>query len=164
MFVEFLIKKIFQSCSARTEFTWMHVLLSGLNTIFLIRSLYVKSHSIASTSNTAFWWTLQIQTEWVIFEPAWTHHFGLKAHKFQRPIFIFGCFSLQVKYNSCTLQGLLQVAKLLLMYSFTYTNIEFLFRHLPNEIFIFTNVCYQTKYFSGDSFSFFRSRFCKDST
>ena len=45
------------------------------------------------------------------------------------------------------------------MYSFTHTNIVFLFRHLPTEIVIFINVCYQIKCFSGDSFSFFRSRF-----
>ena len=48
----------------------------------------------------------------------------------------------------------------LFMYSFTHTNIVFLFRHLPTEIVIFINVCYQMKCFSGDSFSFFRSRFC----
>ena len=41
------------------------------------------------------------------------------------------------------------------MYSFTHTNIVFLFRHLPTEIAIFINVCYQMKCFGGDSFSFF---------
>ena len=35
------------------------------------------------------------------------------------------------------------------------TNIVFLFRHLPTEIFILINVCYQMGCFSGDSFSFF---------
>ena len=57
--------------------------------------------------------------------------------------------------NSCKLQRILQAAKFLFMCSFTYTNIVFLFRHLPDEI----NVGYQFV-FSGDSFSFFRSRFC----
>ena len=122
----------------------------------LIRSLYVKSQSIALTSNTTFWWALQTQTEWVIFEPARTHHLGLKVQNFENPIFTFACFSLKVVYNSCKLQRLLQVAKFLFMYSFTIL----LFRHLPTEIFIFINVCYQMKYFSGDSFPFFRSRFC----
>ena len=45
------------------------------------------------------------------------------------------------------------------MYSFTHTNIVFLFRHLPTEIVNFINVCYQMKCFCGDSFSFFRNRF-----
>ena len=49
----------------------------------------------------------------------------------------------------------LQVAKILFMYSFTHTNIVFLFRHLPTEIGIFINFCYQMKCFSGDSFPFF---------
>ena len=47
------------------------------------------------------------------------------------------------------------------MYSFTHTNTVFLFKHLPTEIVIFKNVCYQMKCFSGDSFPFFRSRFCQ---
>ena len=50
------------------------------------------------------------------------------------------------------------------MYFFAYTNLDFLFRHIPTEIVIFSNACYQMSYFSGDSFSFFRSRFCKVST
>ena len=122
----------------------------------LIRSLCVKFQSIVSPSNITFRWTLQTQAEWVIFEPARTHHLDLKAQNFENPMFTFGCFSLKVVYNSCKLQRLLQVAKFLFMYSFTIL----LFRHLPTEIFIFINVCYQMKYFSGDSFPFFRSRFC----
>ena len=97
----------------------MHLLLSVLQTIFLIRSLYVKSQSIASTSNTTFWWALQTQTEWVIFEPARTHHLGLKAQNFENPIFTFRCFSLKAVYNSCILQRPLQIMKFLFMYSFT---------------------------------------------
>ena len=148
MFVEFLIKKFFQSCSARTQDShqcMMHLLLSVLQTIFLIRSLYVKSQSIASTSNTTFWWALQTQTEWVIFEPARTHHLGLKAQNFENPIFTFGCFSLKAVYYSCKLQRLLWVAKFLIMYPFTHTNIVFLAptywnchlhkRLLPDEVF-----------------------------
>ena len=126
----------------------------------LIRSLFFKSQSIALTSNTTFWWALQTRTKWVTFEPARTHHLGLKAQNFENPIFTFGCFSLKAVYNSCKLQRLLQVAKVLFMYSFTHTNKVFLFRHLPNKIVIFINACYQMKCFSGDSFSFSRSRFC----
>ena len=137
----------------------------------MIRSLYVKSQSTASTSNITFWWILQTLTQWVIFEPARTHHFGLKIQIFENPIFTFACFSLKAAYNSCQLRNLckilariLQVAKFLFMYSFTHTNIVFLFRHLPTEIAIFINVCYQMKCFSSDSSSFFRSRYWYYST
>ena len=127
-----------------------HLLLSVSQTIFLIRSLYIKAKSIAS-----IWWALQTQKELVIFELARTNHLGLKAQNFENAIFTFGCFSLKGVSNFCKLQRLLQVAKFLLMYSFTHTNIVFLFKHLPTEIVIFKNVCYQMKCFSGDSFSFF---------
>ena len=122
----------------------------------LIRSLYVKTQSISSTSNTTFWWAQQTQTGWVILEPARTHHLDLKAHNFENPITTFGWFSLKAVYNSCKLQRLFQVAKFLFMYSFT----ALLFRHLPTEVVIFINNCYQMKCFSGDSFSYFRIRFC----
>ena len=139
------------------KFWWKYLREDRVN---LIRSLYVTSKSITLISNTTFWWALQMQTEWVIFEPSRARHLGLKAQNFENPIFTFRCFSLKAVYNSCKLQRLLQVAKFLFMYSFTHTNIVFLFRHLPTEIVIFINVCYQMKCFSGDSFSFFRSRFC----
>ena len=137
----------------------MHLLLSVLQTISLIRSFYVKSPSTASTSNTTFWWPLQTQTEWVIFEPARTHHLDLKAQNFENPIFTFGCFSLKAIYNSCKSQRLLPATKFLTMYSFTHTNMVFLFRHLPTEIFIFINFCYQMKCLSDDSFSFLEAIF-----
>ena len=120
----------------------------------MIRSLYVKSQSIISTSNITFWWELQTQTEWLIFEAARTHHLGLKTHNFENPMFTFECFSLKAVYNFCKLQRLLQVFRFLFMYSFTHTNIVFLFRKLFSEIAIFINVCYQMKCFSGNSFSF----------
>ena len=134
----------------------IHLLLSGLWTIFLIRSLYVKSQSIASSSNRTFGWALQTKTGWDIFDLARTHHLGLKAHNFENPIFTFGCFSLKAVYKSCKLQRLLQAAK----FSFTHTNILFLLRHVPTETVIFINICYKMKCFCGDSFSFFRTRFC----
>ena len=88
----------------------------------LIRSLYVKSQCIASTSNTTFWWAVQTQTDWVIFEPAGTHHLCLKAQIFQKTVFTYGRFSLKAVYNSCKLQRLLKVSKFLFMYSFTRSN------------------------------------------
>ena len=130
------------------------------NKLNLIMILYIKSQSIASTTNLTFWWALQTQTNRVIFEPTRRNHVGLKTQNFDNPIFTFRWFSLKAVCNSCKLQRFLQLAKFLFMYSFTHTNIVFLFRHLPTEIVIFINVCYEMKCFSGDSFSFFRSRFC----
>ena len=63
-----------------------------------MRYFYVKSQSIASTSNTTFWWGLQTQTEWVIFELARAHHLGIKALNFENPVFTFGCFALEAVY------------------------------------------------------------------
>ena len=125
----------------------------------MIRSLHVKSQSIASTSITTFWWALQTQTEWVNFESVRTHHMGLKAHNFRNTIFTFGCFHLKEVYNSWKLQRLFQVPRFLFMYCFTHINIVFLFRHLPTEIVVFINVCYQIKCFSGDSFFFLGAGF-----
>ena len=62
------------------------------------------------------------KTLWVIFEPTRAHHLDLKALNFDNPIFILGCFSLKVVYNSCKLQRHSQVAKFLFIYSFTHTN------------------------------------------
>ena len=126
MFVDFLNKKLFQSYSTRTGFTSMHDAFVALR--FVNNFL---NQVFASTSNIPFWWALQTKTEWAIFEPARTHHLGLKAQSFQKPIFKLGCFSLKALYNSCKIQRLFQVAKFLFMYSFTHTNIVLLFRHLP---------------------------------
>ena len=135
------------------KFLWIYL---RQDKVILSRSFYVKSQSTTSTSNTIFWFeVLQTQTEWVIFEPVRTHHLGLKVQIFVRPIFRFGCFCLKAVYNSCKLQRLLQLAKFLFMYSFTLTNIAFLFSNLHTEIAIFINICYQMKCFSVDSFSFF---------
>ena len=130
----------------------INLLLSVLQTIFLIKSLYVKSQFMASTSNATFWWGLQTQIGCVMFETARPHHLSLKAQNFENPIFIFGCFSLKAVYNSCKLQRLLQVARFLIMYSFTHSNIVFLFRHLPTDIAIIIRICYKMKCFSGDNF------------
>ena len=96
------------------------------------------------------------QSESFLSQPE--HHLVLKAQNFDNFIFTFGYFSLKAAYNSCKLERLLQVAKFLIMYYFTHTNIVFLFRHLPTEVVIFIKVCYQIRCFSGDSFSLFRSR------
>ena len=73
------------------------------------------------------------------------HYLNLKPPNFEIPIYTFGCFSLKAVYNSCKLHRILQVAKFLIIYSFTHTNIVFLFRYLPTEIVIFINVCYMMK-------------------
>ena len=98
------------------------------------------------------------QSESFLSQPR-THHLGLKAQNFESTIFAIGCFSLKAVYNSYRLQRLLQVAKFLYMNFLTHANIIFLFRHLPTEIVIFINVCYQMKCFRGDSFSFFGTGF-----
>ena len=120
----------------------------------LIRSLYVKSQSIALSSNSAFWWAPPPQTDWVIFEPASAHHLGLEAQNLENPILTFACSSLKALHDSFKLQRLLQVVRFLFMSFFTHTSIVFLFRHLTTEIVIFIHVCCQTRYFVGDSFSF----------
>ena len=68
-------------------------------------------------------------------------HLCLKAQNFEKPIFTFGCFSMKAAYNSCKLERLLQVAKLLFMCSFIHTNIVFLLRQLPTEIVFFISLC-----------------------
>ena len=100
------------------------------------------------------WWALQTQTEWVIFEPARTHHLGLKAQNFTNAIFTFGAFYLKAVYNSCKSQRLLQIAKFLFMYSFTHTNIVFLFKHQPTKI-VLPDKVFQWWYF----FLFLRESF-----
>ena len=76
----------------------------------------------------------------------WASHnipFGSQGSELWEPKFTFWYFSLKAVYNFFKLQGLLQVAKFLFMYSFTPINIVFLFRHLPTKIVIFINGCYQ---------------------
>ena len=77
--------------------------------------------------------------------------FGSQGTELWEPNIYIWMLFFQSVYNSSKLQRLLQVSKFLFMYSFTHTNIVFLFRYLPTEIVIFINVCYQMKCFSGDS-------------
>ena len=118
--------------------------------VSLIKSLYVKFQSIALTSNTTFWWGLQTQTEWVIFERARTNNLVPRTQNLENPIFTFGCFSLKAVYNSCKLQRLAKcnVFVYVLLYYFT-------FQALNYWIGTFINVCFQMKCFHGDSSSFF---------
>ena len=118
----------------------------------LIRSLYVKSQSITSTSNTTYWWVQQMQTEWVTFEAVRKRYFGLREQNFEDPVFLFGWFSLKAA-RKLKLQKLLPCLCLCTLFlTLTYS---FFFRHLPTETFIFITVCYQIKRFSSDSFYFF---------
>ena len=126
------------------NFYWNYFRQDKVN---LIRSLYVKSQSIASISNTTFWSALQTQTEWVISEPARTHHLGLKAQNFENPLFIFGCFSLKAVYNSLQVTKTFASCKVfvyVLFYSHehslsfqapTYWNLHLDKRLLPDEVF-----------------------------
>ena len=156
MFIELLIKKFFQSCSARPGFTPMCDAFAALRVLnnLLDQVFYVKSKSIASTSNTTFWWALQTQIEWTIFKPAehtiWvSRNSTLRIQYLHLGNFLWKQYIILASYKDfCKLQFSF------FMYSFPHTNVAFLFRHLPNEIVIFINVCYQMKSFSGDSFSF----------
>ena len=99
------------------------------------------------------------QSESFLSQPE--HTIWVSRHRTLRSQYLYlGVFFLKAVWNSCKLQRLLQVNKFLFMYSLTHTNIVYLFKHLPTKIFIFKNVCYQMKCFSGDSVSFFGSRFC----
>ena len=83
------------------------------------------------------------QTIWV------SRHRTLRTQYLHLGVFLWKQYKILASYKDfCKLQ-------FLFMYSFTHTNIVFLFKHLPTEIVIFKNVCYQMKCFSGDSFSFF---------
>ena len=86
-------------------------------------------------------------------------HLGLKAQNFKDPIFTYECFSLKTVYNSCKLQRFLHLTKFFIMYSFTHTNIVFLFTHLSIDIVIFINVYYKMKCFGSDSFPFLGAGF-----
>ena len=81
---------------------------------------------------------------------------GSQGIELEDPIVMFECFSLKAVYNSCKLQRLLQVAKFLFMYFFAHTNSlpTYWNFHLHKRL-------YKMKYLSGDSISFFRSRFCQ---
>ena len=85
--------------------------------------------------------------------------FGSEGTKLWGPIFTIEYLSLKSVYNSCKLKRILQVAKFLIMYSFTHTNIDFVFRYLATEIVTLINVYYQMKCFSADSFSFLGAGF-----
>ena len=139
MFVEFLIKNFFQSCSARTGFTPMHCASLALKIVNnLLDQVFVKSESIASTSNTTFWWAPQTQTDWVIFEPARTHYLDLKAQNFENPILTIG---LTILWKQCIILASYKYFFKLQTFGYVFlTNIVFLFRHLPAEVVIFTNV------------------------
>ena len=151
MYFEFLIKKFFQSCSVRTRFTPMHdavvaLCMASPSSLYRLATQHFDEHCKRK------------QTESFLSQPK--HTIWVSRHRTLEPKFISGCFSLKAVHNSCKFERLLQAAKFLFMFSFTHTNVLFIFRHLPTEIVIFINVCCQMKCFSGASFSLFRSKFC----
>ena len=80
----------------------------------LIRSLYVKSQFIASTSNPRFWWALQTENRVSYFWAIQNTPFESQGTELWEPIFSFGYFCLETVYNSCKLQSLSQAAKFFL--------------------------------------------------
>ena len=133
IFVELLVKKFFQSCSARTGFTPRHdafvafsVANDPLHQVFVCQ---VTVHCTNQQHNILMSTTNANRVSH-FSGPARTHHLGLKAQNFENPISTFWCFSLKVVYSSGKLRRLLQVTKFLIMYSFTHTKIVFLFRHV----------------------------------
>ena len=74
---------------------------------------------------------------------------NLRTQYLQLGIFLWKQYIIPASYKEFLL-----VAKFLIMYSLTHTNIVFLSRYLPTEIVVFINVCYQMKCFNGDSFPF----------
>ena len=129
------------------KFWWKYL---GQDKVNLIRSLYVKSPSIASTNSTTFWWALQTQTDSQPKHTIWvSRHRTLRTQYLHLGVFLWKQYKILASYKDfCQLQ-------LLFMYSFIHDNTFFLFKHLNTEIVIFKNVCYQINCFSGDSFSFF---------
>ena len=103
----------------------------------MIRSLYVKSPSVASTSSTTFWWALQTLTEWIepaIFEHTiWvSRHRTLKTQSLHLSIFLWKQYKILASsktFASCKV----------FIYVLLYSHVC-LFKNLPTEIIISKNV------------------------
>ena len=100
------------------KFWWKYLRKDKVNSI---RTLYVKSQSIASTSSTTFSWAPQTQTEWVIFEPSKTHHLVSRHITLTTQYLHLAVFFWKI-FDSCKLQRFLQATKFFFMFSFTHTN------------------------------------------
>ena len=87
----------------------MHLLLSVLKTTLFIRSMYVKSLSIAPASNTTFWWPLQT---WVsYFWASQNTPFGSQGTELWEPIICIWVFFFKGVHNSCKLQRIRKLHK-----------------------------------------------------
>ena len=119
--LSFWSRNSFRFSVLRQDSHWcmMHLLLAGLQTIFLIRYLYVKSQAITLTSNATFRWALKKIHRVSQFWASQSTPFVSQVTEFWEPNITFGCFSLKTVYNSCKLWRLLQVAKFLFMSSLT---------------------------------------------
>ena len=96
------------------------------------------------------------QSEAFLSQPEQTisvsRHRTLRTQYLNLNVFLWQQYKIPASYKDfCKLQ-------FLFMYSFTHTNIVFLFKHLPTEIVIFKNVFYLMKCFSYDSFSSFQEQ------
>ena len=101
MFVEFLIKKVFQSCSTRTGFTPTHNALVALSVannlldqVFVcqlpVHCINYRNNILMSTANVN-----RVSKFWA----SQNTPFGLKVQDFENPIFIFGSFFLKAVYK-----------------------------------------------------------------
>ena len=78
----------------------IHSLLSWLQTIISIKSLYILSVSAACTIRITFWWIAQMHTECVRLEPTVVHHLGRREQNLENPTLISGCRYFKVVYAS----------------------------------------------------------------
>ena len=142
MSIEFLIKNIFQSYSARTGFIPIHhtfVALRVVNNLFdqvFVMSSPSPLHRLATQAfddryKSKYSESFLRQQEHIIWV---SRNITLRTQYLHLGVFLSKQYIILPNYKD------LQVAKFSFMYSFTHTNIVFLFRHLPTEIVNFINV------------------------
>ena len=94
----------------------INLLISVLQTIFLIRSLYAKSQIIALTSNATIWWALQTQP-W-LSQPEYTiwpsRHRTLRNQYLYLGVFLWKQYIILASYEDfCEMQSFLLCTPLL---------------------------------------------------
>ena len=147
MFVEFLIKKFFQSrnslqcqdkihtdgwCICCSQFckrsSWSGLCMSSPSRLHRLATQHFDARYNCKQSESFL--SQPEHTIWV------SRHRTLRTQYLHLSVFLWKQYKILASYKDfCKLQ-------LLFMSSFTYTNMVFLFKHLPTEIVIFKNVCY----------------------
>ena len=147
MFVEFLIKKFFQSrnslqcqdkihtdgwCICCSQFckrsSWSGLCMSSPSRLHRLATQHFDARYNCKHSESFL--SQPEHTIWV------SRHRTLRTQYLHLGAFLWKQYKILASYKDfCKLQ-------FLLMYSFTHTNIVFLFKHLHTEIVIFKNVCY----------------------